>query len=65
MKKILSELTEIERKSIELNKQINEEGRVYAAELRDRQAKGLTGDAAIEHYNMWMKNHGMEHLMAK
>lgn len=65
MKKILSELKEIERKSLELNKQINEEGRVYAAELRDRQAKGLTGDAAILHYNEWMQRNGMEHLMLK
>ena len=65
MKNILSELKEIERKSLELNKQINEEGRVYAAELRARQAKNLTGDAAIEHYNEWMKRNGMEHLMLK
>ena len=65
MKKIFSELKEIERRSLELNKQINEEGRVYAAELRDRKAKNLTGDAAIQHYNEWMKRFGMEHLMLK
>ena len=65
MKNILSELKEIERKSLELNKQINEEGRVYAAELRDRKEKNLTGDAAIQHYNEWMQRNGMVHLMLK
>lgn len=65
MKKILSVLKEIERRSLELNKQINDEGRVYAAELRDRQSKGLIGDAAIQHYNEWMQRNGMEHLMLK
>lgn len=63
--KIISELKKIEQRSLELNKQINEEGRVYAAELQDRQAKGLTGDAAIQHYNEWMQRNGMEHLMLK
>lgn len=63
--KIISELKKIEQRSLELNKQINEEGRVYAAELRDRQAKNLTGDAAIQHYNEWMQRNGMEHLMLK
>ena len=65
MKNVASKLKEIERRSLELNKQINEEGRVYAAELRDRQAKGLTGDAAILHYNEWMQRNDMEHLMLK
>lgn len=34
-------------------------------ELRDRRAKGLEGEAAIEHYNAWMATSGMEHLMTK
>ena len=34
-------------------------------ELRDRRAKGLEDEAAIEHYNAWMAASGMEHLMTK
>jgi hypothetical protein len=38
------------------------EEQVYKAELEDRQAKGLTGDDAIKHYNEWMIKAGMKHL---
>ncbi|WP_223177179.1 hypothetical protein [Prevotella rectalis] len=41
---------------------INKEGQVYQAELEDRLAKGLTGDAAIGHYNEWMETAGMSYL---
>ena len=30
-----------------------------AEELADRKRQGLTGDAAIKHYNDWMDFHGM------
>lgn len=65
MEQILSQLKDIENKARNLNNQINDEGKVYAAELADRKAKGLTGDAAIKHYNDWMSAHHMEHLMVK
>lgn len=65
MEKTLSQLKDIENKALNLNNQINDEGKVYAAELADRKAKGLAGDAAIKHYNEWMKAHGMEHLVVK
>jgi hypothetical protein len=44
---------------------MREEERVYAAELKDRLAKGITGDAAVKHYNEWMDKAGMSHLKAK
>ena len=44
---------------------MREEERVYAAELEDRLAKGITGDAAVQHYNEWMDKAGMSHLKTK
>ena len=39
--------------------------KVWAAELKDRLAKGITGNAAVKHYNEWMIKAGMEHLITK
>lgn len=46
-----------------INRDLRREEQVMSAELRDRQAKHLEGDAAINHYNAWMQREGMEHLM--
>lgn len=46
-----------------INRDLYNESDVWDAELRDRQAKRLEGEAAIEHYNAWMQAAGMEHLM--
>lgn len=64
-KEVLNELQYILAKLNKIGSDIRREGAVYAAELRDRQEKKLTGDAAIEHYNAWMQAAGMEHLMVK
>ena len=48
-----------------MGKQMRREAAVARQELADRQRKGLTGDAAIAHYNEWMQRYGMEHLMVK
>lgn len=61
----LNQLKDIEGKALDLNRQINLEGKVYAAELADRRAKNLTGDAARQHYNEWMAAHNMQHLMTE
>ena len=45
--------------------QMRREATVARQELADRQRKGLTGDAAIAHYNEWMQRYGMEHLMVR
>lgn len=45
--------------------QMRKEAAVARQELADRQHKGLTGDAAIAHYNEWMQRYGMEHLMVR
>ena len=45
--------------------QMRREAVVARQELADRQHKGLTGDAAIAHYNEWMQRYGMEHLKVR
>ena len=62
MKQELQQIAEhIER----INRDLREESQVWEAEQKDRLAKELTGEAAIEHYNEWMAASGMKHLMAK
>ena len=58
----MKELENIADKLDTINDQMNDEERVWAEELSDRQRLGLTGDAAIEHYNAWMERVGMEHM---
>lgn len=61
-------LTQLQRISNQLDcigRDMREEERVYAAELEDRLAKGITGDAAVQHYNEWMDKAGMSHLKAR
>ena len=63
--KILKNLKDILKQLNDLNAQMNKEAKVFAAEQEERERLGLTGDAAIEHYNEWMKRHGMERLMVR
>ena len=62
MKTLKEQLEEIAQRLEAINSEMNEEERVWAEELADRKRLGLTGDAAIEHYNSWMELHGMSHL---
>lgn len=59
----LDECKRIERELREMGRQLREEHRVAAAELADRLRLGLTGDAAVRHYNDWMMLHGLPHLV--
>lgn len=61
----LAKLMALEVEAIAMGKQIRNEAAVARQELADRQRKGLTGDAAIAHYNEWMQRYGMEHLMVR
>lgn len=65
MDKLLTELQQVAKNMEELGNSMRREEQVYKAELADRLAKGLQGDAAIGHYNEWMENAGMKHLMVK
>ncbi len=48
-----------------INRDLRREEHVISEELRDRQAKHLEGEAAIKHYNEWMKAAGMDYLTTK
>lgn len=65
MEDTLSRLKTIEKKIFDIGQQIRLESNLYSEELEERQRLGLHGDAAIRHYNEWMKRHGMEHLMVE
>lgn len=65
MKRTLKKLKGIEKQLKELNSTINREGMVYQQELEERLRLGLTGEAAINHYNEWMVRYGMNHLIVK
>ena len=61
----LAKLMALEAEAVAMGKQIRNEATVARQELADRQRRGLTGDAAIAHYNEWMQRYGMEHLIVK
>lgn len=61
----LAKLMALEAEAVAMGKQIRNEATVIRQELADRQRKGLSGDAAIAHYNEWMQRYGMEHLMVR
>ena len=65
MKQTVDRLQEIESQMEAIGENIRKEEQVYRAELEERQRLGLHGEAAIKHYNKWMKKYGMEHLMVK
>lgn len=61
----MEKLMAIEAEAVAMGMQIRNEAAVARQELADRQRKGLTGDAAVAHYNEWMQRYGMEHLIVK
>ena len=65
MKQTVERLQKIENQMETIGENIRKEEQVYRAELEERQRLGLHGEAAIKHYNEWMKKYGMEHLMVK
>ncbi|MCH3995426.1 MAG: hypothetical protein LKE54_10380 [Prevotella sp.] len=62
MDKVISTLRQISDSMEELGNTMRKEEQVYKAELADRLVKGLSGDAAIKHYNDWMIKAGMNYL---
>ena len=62
---ILTQLQQISDNLEQTGKDLREMEKVWAEELRDRLAKGITGDAAVQHYNEWMDKAGMSYLKAK
>ena len=62
---ILKQLQRISNNLEQTGKDLRDMEKVWAAELKDRLAKGITGDAAVQHYNEWMDKAGMSHLKTK
>lgn len=65
MKQVLNTLKDIEHRAEDFGRSLRNESRVCQAELKERQRLGLHGDAAIRHYNEWMRRYHLEHLMVK
>ena len=61
-KDTLSTLRDISDRLEDIHRDLIAEEKVMAAELEERKRQGLTGDAAVKHYNDWMDRHGMGHL---
>ena len=55
-------LQQISKHLERINQDLQNEDQVWEAELKDKQAKHLEGEAAIQHYNEWMKAAGMDYL---
>lgn len=62
MDKTLKKLEGLLNDAISLGERIRLEGSVYRAELAERQRLGLTGDAAVKHYNDYMDKFGMSYF---
>ena len=62
---IITQLQRISGNLEQTGKDLREMEKVWAAELKDRLAKGITGDAAVQHYNEWVDKAGMSHLKIK
>ena len=61
-KDTFSTLQDISDRLEDIHRDLIAEEKVMAAELAERKRQGLTGDAAVKHYNDWMDRHGMGHL---
>lgn len=58
MKKLVDILDEL----ITINEELITEESIMQAELADRKAKNLKGEAEIIYYNEWMEKAGLKHL---
>lgn len=61
-KDTLNNLQDISDCLEDIHRDLMAEEKVMAAELADRKRQGLTGDAAVKHFNEWMEYNGMSHL---
>ena len=62
MDKTLKKLEGLLTDAVSLGERIRKEGAVYREELEERLSLGLTGDAAVKHYNDYMDKYGMSYL---
>lgn len=65
LQQICEDLQSISARLDALSLRMCKEEQVCAAERAERLAKGLTGRAALIHYNEYMRAHGLNHLIIK
>lgn len=65
LSRIAQDLDRIARDLQRINHELNYERVQSAAELAERRLLGLEGDAAIEHFNEWMKKAGLPNMVVK
>lgn len=65
LQQICEDLHSISARLDALNLRMCKEEQVCAAERAERLAKGLTGRAALIHYNEFMRAYGLNHLIIK
>lgn len=58
----IRQLKDIEYQLEIMRRTMETESREAKLELQDRLNNHLTGQAAIDHYNNWMKRAGLDHL---
>ena len=61
--KLLQELKEIRNKLNKVNYELNYQYWVMTKELEERKKLNLKGQEALEHFNTWMTETGLGHLV--
>ena len=61
----MSKFKTIEEKVIDIGRQMRLEHKVCGLELKERLELGLEGEAAIRHFNEWMRRYHLDHLIVK
>lgn len=59
---MIDELKDIQERLESVGRDLRREERECAAELAERQRLGLQGDAAVAHYDSWMRAHGLAYM---
>lgn len=65
MSTFIKELQRLEHDLDAIGRAIRTEDKIFREELEERLRLGLTGNEAIEHYNEWMLQNGLNHLVIK
>lgn len=65
LEQICDELQGISARLDAIYVRMQKESQVQADELKERRAMGLNGRDAIIHYNQYMHDHGLSHLIIK
>ena len=65
LENVCNDLQDVSARLDALYERMQKESQVLADELKERRAMGLIGRDAIIHYNQYMHDHGLSHLIIK